>query len=151
MERIFTMEDKEVLIAPPKVKNLENLDEIKKSLDKKEEKSAGGGGGKSKGGGGGKSKSYPGAKPLKAGKVQAGGVVIAKIPSPPKVEIKPPEKEVEKEKVSKEKPKDNMAIDVGSVFSELKAEKDNDFGIVGKAKKHDEVRRKIKDEPERTL
>ena len=96
MERIFTMEDKEVLIAPPKVKNLENLDEIKKSLDKKEEKSAGGGGGKSKGGGGGKSKSYPGAKPLKAGKVQAGGVVIAKMPSPPKVEIKPPEKEVEK-------------------------------------------------------
>ena len=151
MERIFTMEDKEVLIAPPKVKNLENLDEIKKTLDKKEEKSAGGGGGKSKGGGGGKSKSYPGAKPLKAGKVQAGGVVIAKMPSPPKVEIKPPEKEVEKEKVSKEKPKDNMAIDVGSVFSELKAEKDNDFGIVGKAKKNDEGRRKIKDEPERTL
>mgnify|MGYP005779179973 CR=1 FL=1 len=151
MERIFTMEDKEVTIAPPKAKKLENLDDVKKSLDKKEGKSAGGGGGKSKGGGGGKSKSYPGAKPLKAGKVQSGGVVIAKIPTPPKVETKPPEKKVEKEKASKENPKDSMTIDVGGVFSELKAGKDNDFGILGKAKKNDEGRRKTKDEPERIL
>ena len=151
MERIFTMEDKEVTIAPPKAKKLENLDDVKKSLDKKEGKSAGGGGGKSKGGGGGKSKSYPGAKPLKAGKVQSGGVVIAKIPTPPKVETNPPEKKVEKEKASKENPKDSMTIDVGGVFSELKAGKDNDFGILGKAKKNDEGRRKTKDEPERIL
>ena len=44
-----------------------------------------------------------------------------------------------------------MTIDVGGVFSELKAGKDNDFGILGKAKKNDEGRRKTKDEPERIL
>lgn len=114
MERIFTMEDKEVTIAPPKAKKLENLDDVKKSLDKKEDKakSAGGGGGKSKGGGGGKSKSYPGAKPLKAGKVQSGGVVIAKIPSPPKTETKSPEKEVKKAENIEVKTVDNSRRDM---------------------------------------